>query len=52
MSGNLLDCHDESRRGTLLASPRWNGIDYLEVGDDQRSLQVHFFGAAPVRRIV
>jgi hypothetical protein len=25
----------------------WNGIDFLEVSDDQRSLCVHFFGPIP-----
>ncbi|MEO5558140.1 MAG: putative baseplate assembly protein [Dokdonella sp.] len=47
MSHHLLDCRDESRRHTLLLNERWNGIDYVEVADDQRSLRVYFFAAAP-----
>ena len=47
MSHHLLDCRDESRRHTLLSNERWNGIDYVEVADDQRSLRVYFFAAAP-----
>ncbi|MEO5627248.1 MAG: putative baseplate assembly protein [Dokdonella sp.] len=47
MSNHLLDCGDESRRHTLLSSECWNGIDYVEVADDQLSLCVYFFAAAP-----
>jgi len=40
-------CQVSERRRRLLANPRWNGIDYVEVDDDQRSLCVHLFGRIP-----
>jgi hypothetical protein len=43
MSATELDCGLESRRGALLADTCWNGIDYVEVADDQLSLTVYFF---------
>ena len=43
MSTAELDCGLESRRDALLADTRWNGIDYVEVADDQLSLTVYFF---------
>lgn len=47
MSDNTLDCRIESRRDALLANERWNGIDYVEVSADERSLRAYFFGTAP-----
>lgn len=39
-------CCDERRREAVRASAL-NGIDYLEVSADQRTLEVHLFHAAP-----
>jgi hypothetical protein len=41
-----LRCSDERRRGAVRKEPL-NGLDYLEVGDDARSLTVYFLGKAP-----
>lgn len=46
MSGELA-CGLDTRRHVLVASARWNGIDYVEVADDQRSLLVYFFAPPP-----
>jgi hypothetical protein len=40
-------CAVAARRERILASADWNGIDYIEVEDDQRSLCVHLFGRIP-----
>lgn len=48
MSAAMLDCHVEARRRALLGNSNWNGIDYLEVGADQRELTLHLFGAVPL----
>lgn len=42
-----LACGVDARRKHLFGNPDWNGLDYLEVSGDQRSLCVHFFGAIP-----
>jgi len=47
MSTSDLDCGFPSRRAALLATTRWNGIDYVEIADDQLSLLVYFFGPPP-----
>jgi hypothetical protein len=44
---DALDCRREDRRKKLFDNPNWNGIDFLEVADDQMSLCVHFFGHIP-----
>ncbi|HET8631518.1 MAG TPA: hypothetical protein VFL91_29190, partial [Thermomicrobiales bacterium] len=41
-------CDDQARRRLLRERGR-NGIDYVEVGDDRRTLTVHFLAAAPPR---
>lgn len=40
-------CRRALRRQRLFANPDWNGVDFVEVADDQLSLCVHFFGAVP-----
>ena len=47
MESTALSCRIEDRRKKLFNNPNWNGIDFLEVSDDQRSLCVHFFGHIP-----
>lgn len=42
-----LDCASKLRRLALFGNAAWNGIDFLEVADDQLSLCVHFFGKVP-----
>jgi predicted phage baseplate assembly protein len=48
-------CHDERRRADIRrhtdadGQPDLNGIDYVEVSDDQRSIQVFFLGKAPAQ---
>lgn len=44
---DTLDCRVGSRRDRIAAGGAWNGIDYVEVADDQRSLFVYFFGGRP-----
>jgi len=41
-----LDCRDDRRRHAVRRRD-WNGLDYLEVSDDQRTLTVYFLGVAP-----
>ncbi len=41
-----LICEDETRRPDVRASG-FNGLDYLEVSDDQRKLTMFFLGKAP-----
>ena len=47
MNGGGPACRAEGRRDKLFGNPDWNGIDFVEVSDDQRSLCVHFFGRVP-----
>jgi len=46
MNDPTLTCKNEQRREEIRRR-RLNGLDYLEVGDDQRSLCVHFLGPVP-----
>jgi hypothetical protein len=41
-----LICKSEARRHEVRQS-EFNGLDYLEVGDDQRTLSVYFLGPVP-----
>jgi hypothetical protein len=41
-----LDCRDDLRRSAV-RSAKLNGLDYLEVSDDQLTLTVFFLGKAP-----
>lgn len=45
--GDPLACGGKERRLALFGNASWNGIDFLEVGCDQLSLCVHFFGQVP-----
>ncbi|SFN69742.1 putative baseplate assembly protein [Nitrosospira briensis] len=47
MNGAGPACAAEGRRDRLFDNPDWNGIDFVEVSGDQRSLCVHFFGRVP-----
>lgn len=40
-------CNHEERRDAVRALEGWNGIDYVEVSPDQRSLTVYFLGKLP-----
>ncbi|HVT57251.1 MAG TPA: putative baseplate assembly protein [Thermoanaerobaculia bacterium] len=42
-----LTCRDERRRRDVRAAEHLNGLDYLEVGDDQLTLTVFLLGKAP-----
>jgi hypothetical protein len=42
-----LDCRDDSERRRLARAMPLNGLDYLEVSDDQRHLTVFFLEKAP-----
>ena len=44
---DALACDVAARRRKLFRNPSWNGIDFVEVSDDQLSLCVHFFGDVP-----
>ena len=43
-----LICQNEQRRESVRRHRQLNGLDYLEVGADQRTLTVFFLGKAPV----
>ncbi|MDN5940283.1 MAG: putative baseplate assembly protein [Nitrospira sp.] len=45
---STLVCRDERRRETVRQHAQLNGLDYLELGSDQRALTVYFLGKAPV----
>ncbi|TFW31746.1 putative baseplate assembly protein [Massilia horti] len=47
MANDALACARLVRLARLFNNPRWNGVDFVEVSDAQRSLCVHFFGAIP-----
>ncbi|QQS49033.1 MAG: putative baseplate assembly protein [Acidobacteriota bacterium] len=44
---NDLICQNEKRREAVRKQTQLFGLDYLEVGEDQRTLSVHFLGKAP-----
>jgi hypothetical protein len=43
---HVMDCRDDTRRAAVRAAPL-NGIDYVEVSEDQLTLTVYFLGKAP-----
>jgi hypothetical protein len=45
-NGPALICHGDRRRHEI-RKKEWNGLDYVEVSDDQRHLTVYFLGQAP-----
>lgn len=45
--GPALICHGEKRRHEIRKRKGWNGLDYVEVSDDQLHLTVYFLGQAP-----
>lgn len=45
---STLICRSEQRREAVRQHTQLNGLDYLEVGSDQRTLTVYFLGKAPV----
>ncbi len=47
MDQSPLACRLEERRKKLFGNPDWNGMDFLEVAEDQLSLCVHFFSQVP-----
>jgi hypothetical protein len=47
MDAATLACRVAERRKKLFGNPNWNGIDYVEVSEDQLSLCLHFFGQVP-----
>jgi hypothetical protein len=47
MSTTILACRQELRRGDVRHAQGRYGLDYLEVGPDQRTLTVTFLGHAP-----
>lgn len=40
-------CQNKARREAVRARPELNGLDYVEVGDDQLTLTAYFLGKAP-----
>ena len=46
MNASQLQCQDQQRR-RLIRQQQRNGLDYLEVSDDQQQLCVHFLGPVP-----
>ncbi len=43
----MLHCSDERRRRSVRAKEGWNGLDFIEVHQTQKSLTVYFLGKAP-----
>ena len=46
-AGAPIDCVFDTRRGRLFGNSDWNGIDFVDVSEDQKSLCVHFFNGVP-----
>lgn len=44
---STLICQNDQRREQVRAKPKLNGLDYLEVSNDQTTLTVYFLGKAP-----
>lgn len=42
-------CETENRREQIRTKGNWNGLDYIEVGENQRSLTVYFLRKAPAQ---
>lgn len=42
-----LCCKHEERRDAVRRMQGWNGLDYVEVSEDQRTLHVYFLGKLP-----
>jgi hypothetical protein len=42
-----LHCKQDERRAAVRRLQDWNGLDYVEVGADQRTLHVYFLGKLP-----
>src|SRR5258706_5272978 len=40
-------CQQDDRRDAIRRMQDWNGLDYIEVDDDQRTLRVYFLGKLP-----
>ena len=40
-------CNDDVRRDAVRARPELNGLDYVEISDDEATLIVYFLGKAP-----
>lgn len=47
MTASTVVCKNNQRRDAVRATPQLNGLDYLEVSDDQLTLTVYFLGKAP-----
>lgn len=47
MSPAPLHCGADTRRARLFGNADWNGIDHVDVGEDQVSLCIHFFNGIP-----
>lgn len=42
-------CQQDTRRDAIRATSSLNGLDYLDVSEDQRELKVYFLGKAPAQ---
>ena len=49
MHTSTLNSKDDQRRAVVRRKPGLNGLDYLDVSTDQRTLTVYFLGKAPVQ---
>jgi hypothetical protein len=47
MIASTLVCKNDLRRETVRATPKLNGLDFLQVSDDQLTLVLYFLGKAP-----
>ena len=45
--GMCLACETDTRRDAVRAAEGQNGLDYVEVGDDERTLYAYFLGKMP-----
>lgn len=44
-----LSCNHDQRRQLVRGKKNWNGLDFVEVSDDQLVLRVYFLGKAPAQ---
>jgi hypothetical protein len=49
MHSATLISKDDQRRAAVRHKNGWNGLDYLDVSEDQRTLTVYFLGKAPAQ---
>jgi baseplate J-like protein len=52
MHTSTLFCKDDQRRAAVRRKPGVNGLDYLDVSSDEKTLTVYFLGRAPEQLLI